>query len=77
MKSLRNIYYDDEGDYLEFSTGKPVKGYFRDFGDGIFQRIDEKTGKTIGIGILNFKKRTRKIKDIKLELPVKLTMARA
>lgn len=76
MKSRMNIHYDEEGDYLEFNVGKPTKGYFRDIGEGIFERIDEKTGKTIGIGILSFKKRTRSIKDIKVELPVKLTLAK-
>ena len=70
-----NIYYDEEGDFLEISTDTPNKSYCKDIGEGIFERIDEKTGKIVGIGVLSFKKRTSKLDELKLKLPVKLQIS--
>ena len=72
MKGQMQIYYDEEGDFLEINIGKYTKGYFKDVDNGILERIDEKTGKVTGLSILSFKKRTQKSKDLKLNLPVKL-----
>ena len=74
MKSKMNIYYDEEGDFLEIGLDGRRNGYFVDVGEGISKRIDEKTGKIIGIAILSFRKRTEHLKDIKISLPVKLQM---
>lgn len=71
MKGQMQIYYDVEGDFLEISIGEYTKGYFRDIGEGISERIDEKTGKVTGIAILSFKKRAQS-KDMKINLPVNL-----
>ena len=59
-----NLYYDEEGDFLEINVGEFTKGFFRDVGKGISERIDEKTGKVTGIAIMGFKKRTEKLKDL-------------
>ena len=72
MKGQMQIYYDVEGDFLEINIGKYTKGYFKDISEGIAERIDEKTGKITGIAILSFKKRTQELKDMKINLPVKL-----
>ena len=72
MKKEMRIYYDEEGDYFEMFFGKATKGYYRNLDDGIFQRIDEKTGKTKGFSILGFKKRTKNFKEIKLPFQMKL-----
>ena len=72
MKGQMQIYYDEEGDFLEINIGKYTKGYFRDAGNGVSERIDEKTGKVTGVAILSFKKRSRKLKSFKINLPVKL-----
>jgi len=74
MKGNMNIYYDEEGDFLEINIGEYTEGYFRDIGDGISERIDEKTGKVTGIAILDFKKRTENLKDLKISLPVKIEL---
>lgn len=66
------IYYDVEGDFLEINIGKYTKGYFKDIGEGISERIDEKTGKITGVAILGFRKRTQSLKDVKIDLPVDL-----
>jgi len=72
MKGQMHIYYDAEGDFLEINVGKYTKGYFKDVAEGIAERIDEKTGKITGIAILGFKKRTQQMKDVKIDLPIKL-----
>ena len=66
------IYYDEEGDFLEINTGRYTKGYFKDIGEGIAKRIDEKTGKITGIAILSFKKRSKQLKDAKINLPLNI-----
>ena len=75
MKEKINIYYDEEGDFLEITMGKPTKGHFKNLGDGIFKRIDEKTNKVKGFMIHSFKKRTEKDKEIKFTLPVKMQLS--
>ncbi|MBI4154538.1 DUF2283 domain-containing protein [Candidatus Woesearchaeota archaeon] len=72
MKGNMNIYYDKEADFLEINIGDYTEGYFRDLGEGISERIDEKTGKVTGIAIMSFKKRTEKLKDLKIALPIKI-----
>ncbi len=66
------MYYDEEGDFLEINIGDYTEGYFKNLGSGIFERVDKKTGNIIGIAIAGFKKRTEKLKDVKISLPVKL-----
>ncbi len=73
-KGKLNIYYDEEGDFLELHVGKFTKGYFRNLGDGIFERIDEKTGEVMGIAIHGFKKRTKDLKDLEIDLPFEIKL---
>lgn len=77
MKENLNIYYDEEGDFLEINIGKITKGFFREIGDGIAERIDEKTGKVTGISILSFKNRIKKEKNLNISLPFKLQILEA
>ncbi len=72
MKGKMQLYYDEEGDFLEINIGEFSEGYFQDIGEGMAERIDEKTGKVTGIAILSFKKRTQELKDLKIDLPVNL-----
>ncbi len=71
MAGRLKIWYDDEGDYLEFYTAKK-KGIFEDLGNGIFKRVDIKTNKVIGFGILHFKKKMKKNKEF--EFPVRVNV---
>ena len=75
MKDKLNIYYDQEGDFLELRIGKPTKSVYDSIGDDVFQRVDEKTGKIIGFAVFNFKKRTQKLKEIDVSLPVKVSLS--
>ena len=74
MSNELNLYYDEEGDFLELNTGDYSEGHFKNLGDGIFERIDKKTNKVTGIAIHGFKKRTQGLKDVKLSLPVKMQL---
>lgn len=75
MKSQLHLYYDEEGDFLEFQVGDYAEGYFKNLGDGIFERVDKQTNRVTGIAIHGFKKRTQGLKEVKLSLPVKMELS--
>lgn len=70
MKEKNRIYYDEEGDYLEISIGKPTKCYTEEVEPGVFIRIDRETGEVKSIGILDFRRRAH-LRDIEFNLPIK------
>lgn len=72
MKKKMRVYYDKKADFLEISSGKPTKSYYKDIGKDIFERIDERTGKIKGFAIFNFKKRAEKLKEIEIPLHAKM-----
>ena len=74
MSNELNLYYDEEGDFLELNVGEFAEGYFKNLGDGIFERLDKNTNKITGIAIHGFKKRTKGLKNVKLSLPVKIQL---
>ena len=57
MENRMNIYYDDERDYLEITSGDISNSYFDNIGNGVFKVIDKETGEVRGIAIFSFKKR--------------------
>ena len=69
------IYYDEEGDYLDIFVGKPLPNYGEEMDDDITVFKDEETDEIIGIGILNFKKRSKNLNEIKLNLPLKINFS--
>lgn len=64
MKSSLDIYYDEEGDFLEIFIGEPTKATAEEIEEGIFIRRDNQTNEIKSIGILNFKKRVQILKQI-------------
>ncbi len=74
MKQQMRIYYDEEGDFLEISAGKASKCHAEEVEPGIFIRKDEETNEIKSIGILGFKKRSKDVQNIRLKLPVKLSI---
>ena len=75
MKNKLNLYYDKEGDFLELRIGEPTSSVYESIGNDVFQRMDEKTGEIKGFAIFNFKKRTEKLKNIDVPLPVKIRIS--
>jgi uncharacterized protein YuzE len=73
MNGPIDIYYDDEGDFLEITIANPPKeSYCEDIDEDVFIRKDEATGEVIGIGILNFKEHAKDLKNILVNVPVKI-----
>ena len=74
MKGKLSIYYDEEGDFLEITIGKPR----RDYGDHVSEDVvlfkDEETDEVTGIGIFNFKSRTKNLDEINLNLPINISL---
>lgn len=69
------VHYDEQGDFLEISVGEPAKCYADEIKPGVFLRKDEETDEIRSIGILNFKKRSKDLKDIELTLPVEINLS--
>lgn len=74
MKGPMRVHYDEEGDFLEISIGKPKECYATEIEPGVFLRMDEKTDEIKSIGIIGFKKRSKNLKDIELILPIKIQL---
>jgi len=68
MAKMR-VWYDREGDYLELSMSRK-KGHFKDVGNDIWERVDEK-GHIIGFAIANFTKRSSRERR-EVELPMEI-----
>ena len=75
MKGPMKVYYDEEGDFLEISVGKPTRCYASEVQPGIFIRIDEKSEEVKSVGIFGFKKRSKDLKDIELDIPVEINFS--
>lgn len=74
MGQNMNIYYDEEGDFLEMSSGDISNCYFNNIGEGIFEIIDKTTKEVKGVAIFSFKNRTKNLEDIKISLPFKFNI---
>ncbi|MGE0823146.1 MAG: DUF2283 domain-containing protein [Candidatus Binatia bacterium] len=59
------VWYDKEGDFLEV-TFREAKGYLRDLGDDMFERVDEH-GQILGFAIFNFSRRDQQAVEVPLE----------
>ncbi len=57
-----NIWFDEEGDFLEITSVPSKKGFFKDVGNDIWERVGS-NGEVLGFAILNFKKRFEKSKE--------------
>ena len=75
MKGKMSIYYDEEGDYLEIFIDGESPTYGEDVGDDITLFKSEATDEVVGVGILNFKTRTKSLQDIKLNLPFEINFS--
>lgn len=75
MKGKLNLYYDEEGDFLEINLGEYTKGYFKNLGKGLFERVDKETGKITGVAIMGFKKRTKNLGEINVSLPMQIELS--
>lgn len=74
MKGPIDIYYDEDGDFLEITIQNlPQESYCEDINDDVFVRKDEESHEIIGLGILNFKEHSKNLKKILSKVPVKIS----
>jgi uncharacterized protein YuzE len=69
MEKRLRFSYDQEGDVLDISIGKPKKAISNEIVGDFFVRTDPKTKQIVGFSILNFKKKTSK-KNGNLQVPI-------
>ena len=73
MKGPIDIYYDEEGDFLEITIANPPEeSYCEDVSEDVFIRKDEDTQEVLGIGILNFKMHAKNLKEMLTNVPIKI-----
>lgn len=75
MNEGTRIYYDDELDYFTIFVGEPVSNYGEDLSEGITIFKDQQTDKIIGLGVQEFRQRTKALKDIELKIPFKINFS--
>ncbi len=70
-----DIYYDEEGDFLEITFGiPPKKEYSEEIEPGVFITKDEKNDEVKGVSILSFKNRSQILKEILQKFNIKLPL---
>jgi uncharacterized protein YuzE len=70
-----NFFFDEEGDVLDITIGKPRKAVAMELKNDVAVRCDPETGEIVGIVILNFVKRFRtKKKSERIELPLNISI---
>lgn len=72
-KEALRVWFDPKGDFLEVGLSRPRKGFFKDVGEDVFVRVDEK-GNVMGFAIFNVTKRMEKVREMKL--PVKASFSK-
>ena len=70
-----DVYYDQVGDFLEVTFGEPPeKSYADEIEPGIFISKNEKTEEIFAVGILSFKKRAERLKQILEKINIHLPL---
>jgi uncharacterized protein YuzE len=65
------FWFDEKGDVLDISIGKPKKAISKELGEDIIVRVDPKEKSVVGFTILNFTKRFEKSKVAKIAVTIK------
>ena len=68
------IYYDEISDYLEIFIENPRPDYGEEVADGVTLFRDQETGEVFGVGVIGFKKRAKNLQEIKLDLPLDISL---
>jgi len=75
MKGKMTLHYDQESDYLEIFIEGSSPTYGQEVGEDITVFRNKDTGEVVGVGILNFKKRTKSFDNLKLDLPLNVNFS--
>lgn len=57
LEKSKNVQYDEEKDILYVRIGEPLDCLYKELGDNVFVRIDEKTKQPNGFKVVGLKKR--------------------
>ena len=77
-KSKLRFWFDEAGDVLDISIGKPRAAVSKELEDDIVVRINPRTKKVVGFTILNFTERFRHAKSAKgIYTPIEAKMSLA
>ncbi|HUC38600.1 MAG TPA: DUF2283 domain-containing protein [Candidatus Acidoferrum sp.] len=78
MNEKLRFMFDEKGDILDISIGKPKKAISKPLEDDILVRINPKTKKIVGFTILNFRKRFKDSKTVeKIDTPIRASLSLA
>lgn len=80
MKTSNKLqfWFDETGDVLDISIGKPKAAVSKELEDDIVVRLNPKTKKIVGFTILNFTKRFKRTKAVEeIDAPIKASMSLA
>ena len=73
MNGPIDIYYDQEGDFLEITLiDPPEESYCEDIKEDVYVRKDQKTNEVVGLGIFNFTHHATNLKELLANVPVKI-----
>ena len=71
MAAVMQVWYDQEGDFLEF-VFRNAKGYYKEIADDIYERVDEK-GNLLGYALFNVRRHERQ----ELAIPIQIQRLKA
>lgn len=74
MTGKMEIYYDEEADFLEIFIGEPREDYGEHISEDIVLYKYEDNDELYGIGIFNFKKRSKNLHDVLNKIPFKFRL---
>ncbi len=78
MNEKLRFLFDEKGDILDISIGKPKKAISKELDDDILIRVSPKTKKIVGFTILNFRKRFRESKAAEeIDTPLRASISLA
>lgn len=73
MAKVTKIFYDREADVLYLTMGEPQEAISREVGNDVLLRVHPKTGKVVGLTVLNFVSRFSNIAS-EQPLPVRMEL---
>ena len=77
MEKRLNFSYDQEGDVLDISLGKPQKAISEEVKEDFYVRLKPNTKEVVGFMILNFSSRFRKEKASEVPIMGHFNLAKA
>lgn len=75
MPEETRIYYDEELDYLTIFVGESKPNYGEDLAEGVTIFKNQHNDEIIGVGIQDFRQKTKSLRELELKLPFKINFS--